>query len=122
VESPLTSPLVERRRARRRQTVREHGIESARVRRGVHVMVLDVSAGGVLIETRHRLLPGMPLEIHLERSKGTFTMRGRVLRCGVVRLTASSVCYQGAIRFDGYLPWLTADVATGSSFTTTEGQ
>jgi PilZ domain-containing protein len=122
VESPLTSPLVERRRAGRRQTVREHGIESARVRRGVHVLVIDVSAGGVLIETRHRLLPGMPLEIHLERNEGAFTMRGRVLRCGVVRLTASSVCYRGAIRFDGYLPWLTDGVATSSSFTTTEGQ
>jgi PilZ domain len=122
VDSPLTSPLVERRRTRRRQTVREHGIESARVRRGVHVTVVDASAGGVLIETRHRLLPGMPLEIYLERSKGTFTMRGRVLRCDVVRLTASSVCYRGAIRFDAYLPWLTEDVATGSSFTTTEGQ
>jgi hypothetical protein len=37
-------------------------------------------------------------------------MRGRVLRCGVVRLTPSSVWYRGAIRFDKYLPWLTDDL------------
>jgi hypothetical protein len=52
----------------------------------------------------------MPLDIHLERNKGISTMRGRVLRCGVVRLTPSSVWYRGAIRFDQYLPWLTDDL------------
>jgi hypothetical protein len=116
------SLIVERRRARRRRTVPEHGVESARVRRGVQLTVVDVSAGGVLIETSQRLLPGMPLEIHLERNKGISTMRGRVLRCGVVRLTANSVRYRSAIGFDQYLPWLIEDVETGSSFTTTEGQ
>ena len=118
----MTSPIVERRRARRRRTIREHGVESVRVRRGVPVVVVDVSAGGVLVETSHRLPPGMPLEIHLERRTGMSTVRGRVLRCGVVRLTASSVCYRGAIGFDQYLPWLIGDVETGSSFTRTEGQ
>ena len=118
----MKSPIVERRRTRRRRAVREHGIESARVRRGVHVTVVDVSAGGVLVETHHRLLPGMPLDIHLERNKGISTMRGRVLRCGVVRLTPSSVWYRGAIRFDRYLPWLTDDLEAGSSFTAAEGQ
>ena len=116
------SLIVERRRARRRRTVPEHGVESARVRRGVQLTVVDVSAGGVLIETSQRLLPGMPLEIHLERNKGISTMRGRVLRCGVVRLTAHSVSYRSAIGFDQHLPWLIEDVETGSSFTTTEGQ
>jgi hypothetical protein len=118
----MTSPVVERRRAPRRPTVREHGIESARVRRGGHVAVVDASAGGMLIETRHRLLPGMPLEIHLERNKNISIMRGRVLRCVVVHLTASSVCYRGAIAFDQHLPWLTRDVEAGSSCTTREGQ
>lgn len=122
MECPVTSPIVERRRARRRRTIREHGVESVRVRRGVPVVVVDVSAGGVLVETSHRLPPGMPLEIHLERKTGMSIVRGRVLRCGVVRLTASSVCYRGAIGFDQYLPWLIEDVETGSSFTTTEGQ
>jgi hypothetical protein len=87
------------------------------------MVVVDVSAGGVLVETSHRLPPGMPLEIHLERKTGISTVRGRVLRCGVARLTAGAVCYRGAIEFDQYLPWLIEDVeTTGSSFTRTEGQ
>jgi hypothetical protein len=118
----MTSLIIERRRARRRRTFPEHGIESARVRRGFHLTVVDVSAGGVLIETSLRLLPGMPLEIHLERNKAMSTMRGRVLRCAVVRLTANAVCYRSAIGFDQHLPWLVEDIETGSSFTTTEGQ
>jgi hypothetical protein len=118
----MRSPVLERRRARRRRSVREHGIEAARVRRGVNVTIVNASAGGVLIETFHRLLPGMPLDIHLERNKGISTMRGRVLRCVVVHLTANAVRYQGAIGFDGHLPWLVEDDETGSSFTVTEGQ
>jgi hypothetical protein len=108
----MTSPLVERRRGRRRRTLREHGIDSARVRR-INVTIVDAAEGGLLIETAHRLLPGMPLEIYLERNKGIFTMRGRVLRCGVVHLTASSVRYRGAIGLDERLPWLVED-DTGS--------
>jgi hypothetical protein len=118
----MTSPIVERRRTRRRRTVREHGIEAARVRRGVNVTIVDASAGGVLIETPHRLLPGMPLEISFEHNRGISTIRGRVLRCGVVHLTASSVRYRGAIGFDEQLPWLQEDVGMGSSFTVTESQ
>ena len=102
--------------------MREHGIETAHVRRGVHIDIIDVSAGGVLVETRQRLLPGMPLDVHFERHRRTSTVRGRVLRCVVVRLTASDVCYRSAIAFDGHLPWLVADAQVGSSFTTKEGQ
>jgi PilZ domain len=122
LESSVTGPRIERRRSRRQRTVREHGIESARVRRGVHVDIIDISAGGVLVETHQRLLPGMPLDVHFERDKRISTIRGRVLRCVVVRLTESAVCYRGAIGFDGYLPWLVEDAVAGSSFTTAEGQ
>ena len=122
MEPSLRSPTVERRHTGRLRSVREHGINSARVRPGVQVAIVDVSAGGVLVETRHRLLPGMPLEIHFERDKGISTVRGRVLRCVVVRLAASFVCYRGAIGFDRHLPWLAGDTDTCSSFTTEETQ
>lgn len=120
MESNVKAPIVDRRRTPRRRAVEEHGIESARVRRGVQVAVVDASAGGMLVETPQRLLPGMPLEIHLERDRRVSTVRGRVLRCAVVRLTASLVCYRGAIGFDEHLPWLPADAGPGSSFTNTE--
>ena len=32
-------------------------------------------------------------------------VKGRVLRCTIVRVYASSVCYRGAIAFDRDLPW-----------------
>jgi len=118
----VTTVRVERRQMPRRRTVRGHGIESAYVRRGVHVMIVDASAGGVLIETSHRLLPGMPLDIHLQRANDTFTVRGRVLRCGVVHLTASSVRYRGAIVFEERLSWLLEEVEMGSWFTAKEAQ
>ena len=91
------------------------------MRRGGQVTIVDASAGGVLIEASHRLLPGMPLEIHLERSEGVSTVRGRVLRCVVSHLTASSVRYRGAIGFDQELPWL-VEAELGSSFTKRERQ
>jgi hypothetical protein len=121
LESTLILHASERRQTIRRRAVREHGIESARVRRGVQVTIIDASAGGILIEAPHRLLPGMPLEIHLERREGISIVRGRVLRCVVSHLTASSVRYNGAIGFDQELPWL-AEAELGRSFTPREGQ
>jgi len=86
------------------------------------VTIVNASAGGLLVDTPQRLLPGMPLDIHLERNRTIVTIRGRVLRCVVVRLTASSVCYRGAIGFDQHLSWLADGGEMGSSFTTREGQ
>lgn len=113
---------VERRQTPRRRTIREHGIASAYVRRGGHATIVDASAGGVLIETSHRLLPGMPLDIHLQHTNGTSTVRGRVLRCGIVHLTASFVRYRGAIVFEQRLSWLLEEAEMGSSFTPKEAQ
>lgn len=122
MEPAVKAVRAERRLTPRRRTVREHGIESAHVRRGAHVTIVDASAGGVLIETSHRLLPGMPLDIHLQHAKGISTVRGRVLRCGVAHLTASSVRYRGAIVFEQRLLWLLEKREMGSSFTTKEVQ
>jgi hypothetical protein len=118
----MTALIVDRRRTPRRRAVREHGIESVRIRRGLLVTVIDASAGGVLIEAPHRLLPGMPLDVHVERRDGSSIVRGRVVRCLVVHLTASSVRYRGAIAFDSHLPWLAEHAEAGSSFTVAEGQ
>jgi hypothetical protein len=95
----------ERRRGVRRSTVQDHGIVSARVRPGHHAAVLDVSAGGALIETEHRLLPGTAVELQMETSSRRASMKGRVLRCSVSGLQASSIRYRGAIGFDRQLSW-----------------
>jgi PilZ domain len=96
----------ERRQALRRHDTDDHGIVSTRVRPGHRAKLIDVSAGGALIETTHRLLPGASVELHVETRSHRTNVRGRVLRCAIVLVRPSWVCYRGAIVFDRQLPWL----------------
>jgi hypothetical protein len=90
---------------RRVETFEEHGIVSARVRPGHRARLIDVSAGGALIETGHRLLPGTSVELQVETGTRKANVRGHVVRCAVVRVRPTWVCYRGAIAFDRHLPW-----------------
>jgi hypothetical protein len=90
----------ERRAADRRFGVREHGIGHVRVRPGHHAVLVDLSTGGALVETTHRLLPGAIVEIQIETPDSRTAIRGRVLRSVVWQLRAAAVTYRGAIRFD----------------------
>jgi len=103
----------ERRRDRRHRSVEEHGILSARIRPGYTATLVDVSAGGALIETAHRLLPDAPVELHLDMEDRHIVMRARVLRAVVVGLRPGSVCYRGAVGFDRHLPWFVDESAAG---------
>jgi hypothetical protein len=96
---------IDRRHALRHHTFDEHGIEHARVRPGREVLIVNVSSGGVLVETPHRLLPGSLIELHLRTADRRVSVRGRVLRCAVARLRADDLWYRGAIGFDLELPW-----------------
>jgi hypothetical protein len=116
----MTDPAVDRRCARRRCRMDEHGIVSARVRPGYDVLIIDVSVGGALVESRHRLLPGAIVELHLETPQRQTAVRGRVLRCAVSRLRSTSVCYRGAIGFDRHLPWFADDESAGYAVPTSE--
>jgi hypothetical protein len=110
----------DRRESCRRQTIDEHGIERARVLPGREVALVNVSAGGALIETSHRLLPGSPVELHLATKERRVFVRGRVLRCAVARLGATAVSYHGAIGFDRLLPWFADERAVGYSVPASE--
>jgi hypothetical protein len=87
------------------EAVEEHGIVSTSVRPGHRARLIDVSAGGALIETSQRLLPGTSVELLVEKNTDRANVRGRVLRCAVVRLRPTWICYRGAIAFDRHLPW-----------------
>jgi hypothetical protein len=63
----------------------------------------------MLIETDRRLLPGTPVEMQIETTNRSVTVRGRVVRCAVARLRPALVCYRGAIAFERCLPWFVAD-------------
>jgi hypothetical protein len=95
----------DRRRARRRRTIHDHGILSARVRPGREAALLDVSAGGALIETTYRLLPGSPIELHVATNERRASVRGSVLRSAVAGVRATSICYRTAIGFGHLLAW-----------------
>jgi hypothetical protein len=101
----MSHSRTNRRQTRRLRQINEHGIVSARVRPGQRARLIDVSAGGALIETSQRLLPGTSVELQVDTSSRHTSIRGRVLRCAVVRVRPSFVCYEGAIAFDHHLPW-----------------
>jgi hypothetical protein len=101
-----TASRDERRRARRYSQIVEHRITMARVRPDHRARVIDVSAGGALLETQCRLLPGNRVELHMETSdKERVTIQGHVVRCAVARVHPSFICYRGAVAFDRHLPW-----------------
>jgi hypothetical protein len=101
----MEAAVDDRRRARRLPSLAEHGVASARVRPGQEVEVIDISAGGALVECARRLLPGTMIELLLTAGGRSASVRGRVLRCAVFALQPSSVSYRGAIGFDKELPW-----------------
>jgi hypothetical protein len=103
MEAAMTATLpagCERRAAPRTYTLEEHGIKAARVRAGQDAAVLNVSAGGIFIETLHRLLPGTTIELQLSFGADRAEVRGRVLRSAVSCLHHGQVSYRGAIAFE----------------------
>jgi hypothetical protein len=98
---------ADRRLTERHRHVDAHGIVLMRLKPGRFARLIDVSAGGALIETSHRLLPGTSVELFMESIARRTAVRGRVLRCAVVRVRPTFICYRGAIGFDRQLPWFT---------------
>jgi hypothetical protein len=105
METGVSGTAPDRRSTRRREAFEEHRIVSTSVRPGHPARLIDVSAGGALIETSHRLLPGTSVELQVDTGTDRTNVRGRVVRCLVVRLRPTWVCYRGAIAFERHLPW-----------------
>jgi PilZ domain-containing protein len=100
---------------RRLDGVEQHRIIGTRIRPGHLARIVDVSAGGALIETMYRLLPGTFVELHVETDAQHTRVRGEVLRSAVVKVRPDGVCYRGAIRFDRHLPWFLDEPGAASS-------
>ncbi|SRR5258708_8212033 len=115
METAVSDRPPDRRGMRRLDALEDHGIVSASVRPGHRARLIDVSAGGALIETSHRLLPGTSVELQVDTGTNRARVRGRVLRCAVVRVRPTWVCYRGAIAFDRHLPWFVEDDGEGST-------
>jgi PilZ domain-containing protein len=105
METAMSDRASDRRHMARHTAVEQHGIVSVRIRPGHRAHMIDVSAGGVLLETSYRLLPGTKVDLQMENAADRTNVRGRVIRCAVVRVRPATICYRGAIAFDRHLPW-----------------
>jgi hypothetical protein len=109
---PVVSPLAvsERRSAPRVEPEATPWRALARLRPGLEVVVINISAGGALIQSARRIHPGARAELQLLGSLGQ-VVSGRVQRCRVNGL--DPLRYEGAIIFDVRLHW---NAASGSEF------
>ncbi len=74
-------------------------LSRVRLRAGRELAVVNVSAGGALVEGTTRLLPGTHVEVHVTGAQGRVLVRARVVRCAVWTVTADVVTYRGALAF-----------------------
>jgi hypothetical protein len=73
----------------------------ATVRPGCPVLLVDVSAGGALIEASRPLRPGARVHLQLVTRARTFALAACVLRCAVWSLDPfEGVTYRGALKFE----------------------
>lgn len=96
----------ERRAAPRVATSPGDGLDRARLRPGRVALVVDLSAGGALIETDCRLMPGARVELQLGDPKPVITVGARIVRCHVSLLDRERIRYRGALAFEKRLPWV----------------
>jgi hypothetical protein len=91
--------VTERRRSRRLDP-QEASWQSARLRTGHPLTLLDIGAGGALVESRARLLPGKPVDLQLTGPELSLNLRAVVVRCSVCALDSDhGVRYRGALAF-----------------------
>jgi PilZ domain len=104
------------RRQYRRFAARElPGLRSARIKFGPHVALVDVSAGGALLETDARLQPESEALLELVGSAGQAVVPFRVVRCQIAALNGPPR-YLGACAFKqpldlDELAWTSGDTA-----------
>lgn len=94
------TPVGERRRTPRVCPSRTEWQETALLRPGQDVVILNLSRGGALLESKSRMAPGGRAELHLFGDRRR-VVRGRIERCHIVRL--EPLRYTGAMVFDGPL-------------------
>lgn len=101
VVRPLGRP--DRRRCRRWRPSEVAWLASARLRTGLDLEVMNLSAGGALVEGGIRLLPGSRLTLQLAGPGACIHVTARVLRCEVVSLRPVGIRYRGAMAFESPL-------------------
>ncbi len=75
-----------------------HWLRSARIKYGADVRIIDISAGGVLLETESALAQDANVVVELTGSDSPILIPSRVLRCRMASL-GEILKYQGACAF-----------------------
>ena len=92
---------VDRRRTVRRKRTELAWFRGLRLRPGLDAALVDLSAGGALVETPSRLRPGGRAALRLTGVTGSWSVSGQVLRSWVAALEPErGVVYRGALVFD----------------------
>jgi hypothetical protein len=96
----MDRPLVDRRLDERFGQPAIAGAKAI-LRPGYSVALVDLSAGGALIEGPRQLRPGMRVHVQIVTSARRFGLSAHVVRCAVASLdSGDGVKYRGALRFD----------------------
>ena len=96
----MDRPLVDRRRDERFGQPAIAGTQAI-LRPGYAVALIDLSAGGAMIEGPRPLRPGTRVHVQLVTGVRRFALTAQVLRCSVAALDVEAgVRYRGALRFD----------------------
>jgi hypothetical protein len=104
---------VERRAWPRVDTGTRVEMARGKLRPGRPAQIVDMSAGGALIETEWRLLPGMRVHLQVGEPVPLYNVTARILRCHVSRLDRERIRYRGALVFEEQLEFGGNDVPDG---------
>ena len=95
----METAVVERRR-HPRLLAEQSPWRQMRLRTGDPLVIVDIGGGGVLVESRRRLLPGTAVTVHLTGRDRAMSVEARILRCAVCALEpVGGVRYRGALEF-----------------------
>jgi hypothetical protein len=112
----VDQPLIDRRSDARFPPPRV-GATRATLRPGCIVILVDLSAGGVLVQALRPLRPGARVHLQLVADTRTLALSAQVLRCAVWSLDpVDGVIYRGALKFEHRCEWLwEADARQGDT-------
>jgi hypothetical protein len=75
-------------------------LRTLRLKQGPEVKLVDISAGGALIDTRVQLKPGSEVTLQLTSGGQVVELLSEVIRCRLEAIDGSRALYRGACEFD----------------------
>lgn len=101
----MDQPVADRRADARFPPTRPHATR-ATLRPGCAVVLVDLSAGGALVQAVRPLRPGARVLLQLVSEEQAFSVAAHVLRCAVWSIDArDGATYRGALKFDHRCEW-----------------